>query len=236
MSMAVASAAQAMAASLVSAYIQCTDPDLPLPPINFAFNPEGYTVITKAHWERSPQPASPAPPQWQGIERADAGRQDPAGRLRRTSHPADGDHRAAQAAGAADRPFRGRRGGHGTDRDVWLGHQHHHGPGRGDEGLGRRTSASCSGCRSGPPPPSPWRRFRCRPRLASPTRPRAGWRPGAPGPWWRATPWRRSPTRNTRTPTNGGRWPRPTTSTIRCASSPGSVLIVPDRRDAEALL
>jgi nucleoid-associated protein YgaU len=57
-----------MAASLVSAYIQCIDPDLPLPPINFAFNPEGYTVTTKAHWQRSPQPANPAPPQFKGVE------------------------------------------------------------------------------------------------------------------------------------------------------------------------
>lgn len=61
-------AARGMAASLVSAYIQSTDPDLPMPPINFAFNPEGYTVVTKAHWERSPQPASPAPPQFKGLE------------------------------------------------------------------------------------------------------------------------------------------------------------------------
>jgi nucleoid-associated protein YgaU len=59
-------AAGGMAASLVSAYIQPIDP--PMPPINFAFNPEGYTVITKAHWERSPQPASPAPPQFKGVE------------------------------------------------------------------------------------------------------------------------------------------------------------------------
>jgi hypothetical protein len=61
-------AAAGMAGSLVSAYIQSTDPDLPMPPIRFAFNPEGYTVITKAHWGKSPQPASPAPPQFEGIE------------------------------------------------------------------------------------------------------------------------------------------------------------------------
>jgi nucleoid-associated protein YgaU len=59
-------AAGGMAASLVSAYIQPIIP--PGVPINFAFNPEGYTVITKAHWERSPQPASPAPPQFKGVE------------------------------------------------------------------------------------------------------------------------------------------------------------------------
>ena len=42
--------------------------------------------------------------------------------------------------------------------------------------------------------------------------------PGAPERWSRATPWRRSPTRSIAIPTNGGPWPRPTTSTIRCAS------------------
>jgi nucleoid-associated protein YgaU len=57
-----------MAASLVPAYIQCTDPSLPLPPINFTFNPEGYSITTAAKWLRSPQPASPAAPQFQGIE------------------------------------------------------------------------------------------------------------------------------------------------------------------------
>ena len=61
-------AAAGMAASLVPAYIQCIDPDLPLPPINFTFNPEGYSITTAAHWQRSPQPASPAPPQFKGVE------------------------------------------------------------------------------------------------------------------------------------------------------------------------
>jgi nucleoid-associated protein YgaU len=57
-----------MAASLVPAYIQCIDPDLPLPPINFAFNPEGYSITTHAKWQTSPQPASPAAPQFLGLE------------------------------------------------------------------------------------------------------------------------------------------------------------------------
>ncbi len=85
-------AAEGMAASLVSAYIQSVDPDLPMPPIRFAFNPEGYTIITKAHWGKSPQPASPAPPQFEGDRTAIAGHQDPSGRLRRAAHPASGCH------------------------------------------------------------------------------------------------------------------------------------------------
>ncbi len=57
-----------MAASVVSAYIACTDPDLPFDDIDFPYNPEPFSVTTRAHWKKSPQPASPAPPQWQGIE------------------------------------------------------------------------------------------------------------------------------------------------------------------------
>ena len=168
----------------------------------------------------SPQPAVPRPAAIQGRRSAEAGRQDPDGRLLRAAGTPDRHHRAAQAAVAADRPFHGRRGRHGPARDVWMGHQHHHGHGRGDEGVGRLRALPPRGAGPGDGHRRRWRRFRCPLRWASPTPRRAGWPPGAPGRWSRATPWRRSPTRNTRTPTNGGRWPKPTTSTIRCGSSP----------------
>jgi nucleoid-associated protein YgaU len=55
-----------MAASAVSAYIQCLE--LPMPPIVFSYNPEGYTVVTQANWKKSPQPATNGPqPQFQGV-------------------------------------------------------------------------------------------------------------------------------------------------------------------------
>jgi nucleoid-associated protein YgaU len=61
-----AGAAGGMAASAVSAYIQCID--LPMPPINFSYNPEGYTVVTEGKWKESPQPATNGSrPQWQGV-------------------------------------------------------------------------------------------------------------------------------------------------------------------------
>jgi nucleoid-associated protein YgaU len=38
-----------MAASVVSAYIQCLE--LPMPPILFQYNPEKFTITTQAHWK-----------------------------------------------------------------------------------------------------------------------------------------------------------------------------------------
>jgi LysM repeat protein len=55
-----------MFASMVSAYIQCID--LPLPPINFAFNPDTYTDVTEGRWRPNPQPGSNGGhPMWQGV-------------------------------------------------------------------------------------------------------------------------------------------------------------------------
>ena len=59
-------AAAGMGASVVSAYIQCLE--LPLPPIVFAFNPEGYTSSVAANWKTSAQPATNgSQPQYQGL-------------------------------------------------------------------------------------------------------------------------------------------------------------------------
>jgi hypothetical protein len=60
-------AAGGMAASAVSAYIQCLD--LPMPPIVWSgYNPEGFTIVTEGKWKGSPQPATNgAQPQWQGV-------------------------------------------------------------------------------------------------------------------------------------------------------------------------
>lgn len=64
-----AGAAVGMAASVVSAYIQCIDPSVPLPPIEFTYNPEAYTDVTEGKWSRTYQPANPAgAPQWQGVQ------------------------------------------------------------------------------------------------------------------------------------------------------------------------
>lgn len=55
-----------MAASAVSAYIQPIDP--PMPPIYFSYNPDGFTVVTEGKWKDSPQPATNgSQPQWQGV-------------------------------------------------------------------------------------------------------------------------------------------------------------------------
>ena len=55
-----------MAASAVSAYIQPINP--PMPPITFAYNPEGFTIVTEGKWKDSPQPATNgSQPQWQGV-------------------------------------------------------------------------------------------------------------------------------------------------------------------------
>jgi hypothetical protein len=55
-----------MAASVVSAYIQPIIP--PLPPINFPYNPAEYSITTKGNWTGSIQPATNGPePQWRGV-------------------------------------------------------------------------------------------------------------------------------------------------------------------------
>jgi hypothetical protein len=60
-------AAAGMMASVVSAYIQPIIP--PMPPIDFPYNPKGYAITTKGNWKGSPQPATNgAQPQWLGIE------------------------------------------------------------------------------------------------------------------------------------------------------------------------
>jgi hypothetical protein len=56
-----------MMASVVSAYIQPIIP--PMPPIEFPYNPKAYTIVTKGTWVGSPQPATNGPqPQWTGID------------------------------------------------------------------------------------------------------------------------------------------------------------------------
>ena len=56
-----------MAASAVSAYIQCID--LPMPPIVFQYNPDSFTIQTKGGWTFSKQPATQGcPPQWKGVD------------------------------------------------------------------------------------------------------------------------------------------------------------------------
>ena len=57
-----------MAASMVPAYIQCLDPSLPFPPINFPYNPAGFDITTDANWSHTLQPATQGPPpQWRGV-------------------------------------------------------------------------------------------------------------------------------------------------------------------------
>jgi hypothetical protein len=56
-----------MAASVVSAYIQPLT--LPLPPIVFPFNPDGWSSSAEAKWKTSSQPATNgSQPQYQGME------------------------------------------------------------------------------------------------------------------------------------------------------------------------
>jgi hypothetical protein len=60
-------AAAGMTASAVSAYIQPIEP--PMPPITFPYNPGKYTIITKGKYIGTVQPATNGPePQWQGID------------------------------------------------------------------------------------------------------------------------------------------------------------------------
>lgn len=59
-------AAGGMAASAVSAYIQCIE--LPMPPIVFQYNPDSFTLTTKGGWTYSTQPATQGcPPMWKGV-------------------------------------------------------------------------------------------------------------------------------------------------------------------------
>jgi hypothetical protein len=59
-----------MAASAVSAYIQTLD--LPLPPIVFQFNPDSFTVAASAGWTYATQPAlQGTPPMFNGIKLAE---------------------------------------------------------------------------------------------------------------------------------------------------------------------
>ncbi len=60
-------AASGMAASVVSAYIQALT--LPVPPIVFPFNPDGWESSSEAKWKTSSQPATNgSQPQYQGME------------------------------------------------------------------------------------------------------------------------------------------------------------------------
>jgi hypothetical protein len=57
-----------MAASMVSAYIQCLDPSLPFPPIMFPYNPGDITINTVGNWTKRLQPATQGPPpHWKGV-------------------------------------------------------------------------------------------------------------------------------------------------------------------------
>lgn len=56
-----------MAASAVSAYIQCIE--LPMPPIVFQYNPDSFSIITKGSWTYSTQPGTEGcAPQWKGVQ------------------------------------------------------------------------------------------------------------------------------------------------------------------------
>ena len=136
---------------------------------------------------------------------------------------------------AAHRPLDGHGSVHRTDRDVRMGSQHHPGPGRCHQGVGglRAVPPRCAGPGHGhrhPRRPSP-----CPLRSGPPTPPRAAWPPGAPTPWWRATPWRRSPTREYRDPNKWRALAEANNIDDPMRVKPGTVLIVPDRRDAESL-
>jgi hypothetical protein len=58
-------AAAGMGASSVSAYIQCLD--LPLPPITFAYNPEGYQADVEASWDSKLQSGTGSTLQYKGV-------------------------------------------------------------------------------------------------------------------------------------------------------------------------
>jgi hypothetical protein len=55
-----------MAASAVSAYIEPIE--LPIPPIDFQYNPDTFTITTRGGWTYSTQPATQGcPPMWTGV-------------------------------------------------------------------------------------------------------------------------------------------------------------------------
>jgi nucleoid-associated protein YgaU len=57
----------AMAASAVSAYIQCIE--LPIPPIVFPYNPKAFTENVTVSWRKSTQPKGKSTkPQYQGVQ------------------------------------------------------------------------------------------------------------------------------------------------------------------------
>jgi nucleoid-associated protein YgaU len=57
----------AIAASAVSAYIQCLD--LPIPPIVFPYNPKAFTENVTVSWRKSTQPKGKSTkPQYQGVQ------------------------------------------------------------------------------------------------------------------------------------------------------------------------
>ena len=61
-----AAAAGGMATSMVSAVIQCLE--LPFPPIEFAYNPDSYSETFEAKWKSSVQPATGgSTPQYIGV-------------------------------------------------------------------------------------------------------------------------------------------------------------------------
>jgi hypothetical protein len=55
-----------MAASFVTAYIQCTE--LPLPPVIFPFNPEEYQITNETNWIAPPAAAGSVPPRYGGSK------------------------------------------------------------------------------------------------------------------------------------------------------------------------
>jgi|SRR5438270_4765966 len=63
-----AAAAGGMAASMISAIIQCIDPPGLFPPIEFTYNPDQYTETFEGKWKQIIQPASSGgTPQWLGV-------------------------------------------------------------------------------------------------------------------------------------------------------------------------
>lgn len=59
----------AVATSAVNAYIQCID--LPIPPIYFQYNPNMLTVLQKTHWSSPRSPNNSAPRQFLGVSPSD---------------------------------------------------------------------------------------------------------------------------------------------------------------------
>ncbi len=205
-------------------------------PSSSRYNPEGFTIVTEGNWKDSPQPATNgSQPQWQGVAPPkmdvkillDAFAVPPLppslviDQLKMLVLPTV----LSMGVGASTAPTVMFGWGPNIIMDQAIV----------DQGLGRLRALPSRRAGPGHGHRDPCRPSPSRPRSAPPTPPPVVWPPGAPTPSWKATRWPRSPHEEYRDPNKWRALAEANNIDDPMRVKPGTVLIVPDRREAEAL-